>query len=1307
MKCIKAIFLALFQLTTIFAVEASLISNGLTDQLLTGNNDENHRLKITYPSSNRQVVVHYHHLQSNIQNMILLDLGSDEKVVSAQEEASSFLKRYQEYFDEEKLNSIISDLSLFKYLSPGKNVFHLGLTKDRPFYRNSRIGVIEFDNFKLHFYYGHSFDGERKGVILYVDSQISENFSIAKVGRDYLLKREGRGIAYVSFHSDIKSFAVQYVDYVDENKSIARQHFLVLADNNIAKTKERNFEQGVLKGHLKQTRGEIEHRAVWEGVSGEGFLEILDENDLAKRLSRYGENLPDLSDNYYLKHLNQCFLSSVFSPASLSTKEINKLLREGCLREFDFLALSSLKYYKFTHDFKMDDIISKQRFHNQLISCLEKENLKYVLNGAAFFTSSFWNSTNWEDSFSLCLIKNHSSLLRAEVVSLFEDLKMFSAKNKETILDDLLSGCIARPLECRQNVEFFRFSANSIEALFQKHVELNLTDEYFNDIECMNARECLYTTFEQLLVEFKREIGLEVIQMSSLLSGRYRQYRALASTTETIERVEDTLRDCTQQMILDHGAEYFFSGLNQNMHHCSLELLKEVAVIQFENILYDIVSHFGVNYQDYHYQRSINSSVEQFRNFSRRVQSLGALEQEIFDSLIEAVGQFIAQVVLIEGDRYLTADVQGFEELNFARTARGEIEVFIAQSSSMPLGIALSNQLQYNTDGLNVDQIYRSSQSIIQDFWQHLFKWHSRLKLRSINRSLTNELVVENLEAEIENCFADIDGMFGLSFQIEQCRHLLDWKVSYELKRNEIREKIANHYPYGSAQYSDLKLITSSLTRCYQYFTESRTSFSLTSKQWIEGCENLVDFDLSLQLIQSLSLDYSRFLGARTGFRLYDSYLKCLRSSAPGLTKNDRIHNILHSQMLSFSPEEIMIHYFNLESQFSDTHLSAAIIELFTTNRTNLITSCEQTFADNVISQMRHFLIGIFPEDRIEGPDSQSYRQIMARVLDPELVELFVEFTQIHSDDQGHLQFPHWRTDRFIITPLGAQIAFRNLVETLVELISQGIIFDHQALYRELIIFREELKDAFLWLNQSDREVTAEELREFFTSSQVADYLVLADISQIIKRRMLQYLDQMKSHEIALFRSATRYRSLSRLTRRQRERYGEIIEKYRDLEELVELMTQSYDFRRLLRTSQRSGQELLSRLKENYMLPHLFGLNHLSEQERREVDLQVARFVISDDSLGGFAEQFVEHFAVEHLSQRRRDTWAIVRFLFYKRDAFDWSALKQTPSGRQAIRYYANYILLPSMLDVTFSASAQERHQDQFEDLVRQAQREL
>jgi hypothetical protein len=551
------------------------------------------------------------------------------------------------------------------------------------------------------------------------------------------------------------------------------------------------------------------------------------------------------------------------------------------------------------------------------------------------------------------------------------------------------------------------------------------------------------------------------------------------------------------------------------------------------------------------------------------------------------------------------------------------------------------------------------------------------------------ELTLERLKTWIGQCLNE------LNRGLQACHQGLDAQVLTLWHQNQLELMVSQHHLLESAAGERALQNLLPFTQCLD--SGKDTSLYQSAKQWHGVCATALWLDTTrssfaqslLQLQPLLTSDqsttqtrsFNRCLSQATNSQLPES----VTLSVLGLSAGTREERVQASVQITTQLARLMS-----ESDDEFEHVQEKITECFDT----AMTSMTQGVRDRLIS-MAPAVWG----DHVNN-QSREFRQVLATVVDHELLDLVLQMQRRSASHRLTLN----PLDREL-TPEFTMESMANMTRMLSVALSRGFVFDSQRMFNEMIVFREELKEALLWINDRETSTRLGELGEFFKSSQLADLLATAELSEQVSLSMRSYIDGLERTELADFATKTRHRAIHRLSRAEKAERDAIVLKYQSLRDLVREMTASYDFRRIIHQGTREGRELLELVKTNILLPRLLG-REPTAQSMQVIKERMAELIIQDRTPGGFAERFVGTIAQSQLNQQRDDKWRITVWLFYSDNDFDWTSLRRTTSGQRAMNYYMRNILMPKMLGQSLTRYQENLRFQEFQRYLRLAQSE-
>lgn len=351
--------------------------------------------------------------------------------------------------------------------------------------------------------------------------------------------------------------------------------------------------------------------------------------------------------------------------------------------------------------------------------------------------------------------------------------------------------------------------------------------------------------------------------------------------------------------------------------------------------------------------------------------------------------------------------------------------------------------------------------------------------------------------------------------------------------------------------------------------------------------------------------------------------------------------------------------------------------------------SCNKKHEDAIFASFREFIISKIPVVLSNRTNREAQEQIMRSFLDYELIDLFLKYTKSHAGGFDPMANSTLPGQRLVTSEMGLS-SLSNFIGLMGDFVSKGFFFDQKQMTTELVVFQGELKDFFGWALSQESQPTVNEFMDFFKESKIADHLALAVVSENIHQQFDNFILEMKNDEIK---------------KSPKSELSRIEAKYKNLSSLAQKMTASYDFRRILRPQGQKGEKFLTLIKQKILVPRIMGLQ-VSSKDELEVRKQLAEFILADNTDGGFTERFVSQMAQHYLDQDQKSHWALTKWLFYDSQDFNWNTLRDTKSGREAIKYYGKYILLPKILGQKNSKQVEDLRQNRFQKLLDKAQSE-
>jgi hypothetical protein len=813
------------------------------------------------------------------------------------------------------------------------------------------------------------------------------------------------------------------------------------------------------------------------------------------------------------------------------------------------------------------------------------------------------------------------------------------------------------------------------------------------------------------------------------------------------EKINTDVELCINKSLETHeDLSYLMSHHDQDISNCKLSVLKN-HIPELYQIYVNMISE---NYTD---DKEIQKYLEGrlSRNISNKIRNL--LSTEEINSAIEEDYIFITSLTiskLIENDLRNSFPEDVSEDLEY----QYNLDSFDALDKRLHflLGDVSGNSLRsalisYSKRGYDKGK-KRGVEIFANEFLVNYEKEKSEyILVRDISKQIKDEDIkvrlVNKINEEYLECLKEYspnENHKKVITEIRICQKKRLGAKIFALAKDDFELLVASHFPKSSIKVNNILTPIHYMNECIEKIDIFKDMSVSDYKNYANACADVTLFNISHNLSLNLIEDYKPVLvggdivkaveNVNTCYKkIFQSIHESAESSelsyvsvddASGSHSTDRsLGQLLESlsranlgaiSFLSITSDE---HTFSYDYKKNDIknikRLLSTIAKNKNINRRWLLKEtkdCQRDLKDDLYEGFRAFILKSVPDlDHASLNNAgETNRDVFEKLIDLELIDLIIKFKSIRSDSAGVLNSSLPPRERVITPALGLN-AMTNMINVVGAYISKGFIFDQERMKTELIIFKSELKNALIYINTTPGVVRVSDLNNFFTESTIADHLALAQVSENVHGQFLNFIIDMEREDFTEFKRRTNNNSYSQLSVAQRSDYNFLKNKYRKLRELVKTMTSSYDFRRIMRTGSVRGKKLLGYIKENYILPQILG-DRVSPAVKRKISYDIARLIIEDNTEGGFAEQFVHRVAQQSLSAQANNKWSITKWLFYSKGDFDWTSLRKTASGRKAIEYYSQYILLPRILDSNLSVITKRQRKEKFEQLLSDAQSE-
>lgn len=592
----------------------------------------------------------------------------------------------------------------------------------------------------------------------------------------------------------------------------------------------------------------------------------------------------------------------------------------------------------------------------------------------------------------------------------------------------------------------------------------------------------------------------------------------------------------------------------------------------------------------------------------------------------------------------------------------------------------------------NISNVFTDQENKGRNFDRSIF---IKDRLRDFEIHLSRESKSRDQHIIFENCmkkYSATNSEHQLSSFFKQCENESLREMFFLSSKKEFSNIISSYFPLTSNEGNQLFSVVNEYEECSKNFSNDSSMLS----NELSTCFDLHKLKL-YKALSELHVQKSRSLFSKSKqAKLEELSTECYESFPFHLVRESRNSvgvELEIDQVDSFyeaKDEELtkLIRTLNSSDSFNSDYIG------------NYIKKCEQYLEDALYREISSFALTHVKESI--GGDIEVDPNILRRLFDEELIREIVKL-QKRSGSSG---------EHFSQNPLKAPITTQSSLNTLMNLIKlmsthvgKGFVFDKDLMNTELIVFRSELKRALKWINAQERDVSIDELKDFFIDSKLADVLAYSVVSEQVSERFSEFIHKQEYLQKRKLMKKFKAYDFSKFSNDQKVEWNRMLSKYKTMKSVSKKMTSSYDFRRMFREGSESSRLKMDKIKVDYLLP-LVTTGKTSKASEDEVIGVIADLILKDNANGGFAEEFTSASATEFLKNDKDNHWAITKWLFYDDGDFDWKSIKSTKSGGKAIDYYAKYILLPKVLKQRVSNFSKNYRANHFKKLLADAQSE-
>jgi len=883
------------------------------------------------------------------------------------------------------------------------------------------------------------------------------------------------------------------------------------------------------------------------------------------------------------------------------------------------------------------------------------------------------------------------------------------------------------------------FESCRMESLSKVKERMKESDFNSQDISNVQAKdiECAKDSLLLLKERSWEHTVHEGLRRAGLLSETYETL-----STELLQRTKELFSECISERIIDEPElGGLLSRLDLYSESCLPQGIKEIVEERVFKEFKPLFSKVDFNFTS-DQENKLDSDVKnlirrELENWSE-IESLGGLKENLYKDIY---GLLLSHHIKASIENEFDKESEVFDE------AKDNIEEnlgrLLGDNSGRPLAlksVGFFRELERKGSQGTTDkkEHFRIAlREILKEFHKEKAPWLTVSKIgERVLITAEREEMAARVDSKYKSCIEDFNpnGSLAFSRTYVSCEKQRLAGISLEIARKNLQERVSRSFPLTSVKANRALAPIQYLELCHEkvdiYGNKSLEEY----QKLIDGCYRVAELDVSYNLSLAKVDGYRPLLSQKGHHDVVTAYCYNIlfnqvsqRASNNLMAKSqDFTGDYRDLSKMQTDQRSRNIDGASLLSYLSDSNVGAeeyaesdlknvlGLINTFAANESlssdwwaDKLAHCEKGTDDFVMTSFREFVIESIPSLNFGNGDDQN-TVLMRNFLDLELVELILKFKKAEArKTSGFADLGSLIPGERLVTPDLGVTALTNFIEILGAFLDRGFIYDEESMRSELVIFQSELKSFLSWSLSSPENISIREARDFFSESKLAEHLALAVVSELSQNQFKVGIGNLKRDELAKFYqdAGCRDQTESCLSRYELRELNKITLKYEKLEALAKEMTSSYDFRRIIRPESNEGEELISLIKETYLMPKILG-QAVTAAAEEEMMKGIGDAIMRDNTDGGFAERFVEEVAQFELEKEKNKRWGITKSLFFDSGDFDWEHLRVTESGQKALQYYTRYILLPQYLGRHQSQTTLRIRSEQFRRLLTQAQGE-
>jgi hypothetical protein len=494
----------------------------------------------------------------------------------------------------------------------------------------------------------------------------------------------------------------------------------------------------------------------------------------------------------------------------------------------------------------------------------------------------------------------------------------------------------------------------------------------------------------------------------------------------------------------------------------------------------------------------------------------------------------------------------------------------------------------------------------------------------------------------------------------------------------------------------------------------------------IEFCSKNTFFDIRAKMTLNNILDSKDLVGPEKFEAAKKLYQSCFSTGINELSNISKEQKLRLENVLSRT-EAPLIEMLTLE--LTPHELVDFLADTTKKFDISLTDDCEKGIYDILSAPV----LNIFNEYYGMNISQTLNKQLFLEVFDKELLNLFrVVLSSNKEDDKLRIFSGDEIAFNKLLSPKASATSLLRIFAYMNKLISQGNKFDQEKLKHSLLILKTNLKRRINNSIKSNSSISVRDIKTIFLESEFGDLLIRGMMSERLKlsikssvKRIVDYdyyiypnlkillekqnkIEEIKQREaqLGLAHNRAKYAVMELpFQMSNKPNYTEfksLYQKHKLLNGLANEVTGPEEMKYVLHVLKTKQPRDYQFLLHAYALPKILGVE-VDEQLDKMATGLISRAALTLEGDGDLASRFISVIARAELTVDEKEMSRLYRWVWDDTD-FDWSIVKQTKNGKEALKYFQRFILLPRMVGINETNYGMNHHIKKFREYLEDGQ---